>query len=275
MNEHQHALQELNADKASLFTRPNLIVHPRTFYIIYGTNDSGITHLCKALGNTGVAGKPAQYFTSPHDLHYAEQWGISLRNDPSDHFDEAYIQSAFAAGTTSNGIFGVKAVWPDVPYCLEPSLANMFSPFQYIMIMRRDKLRQAIAWWQDLEQWQNGNGKELREQPAFDFRTIEYLRQTITNYERCMLKFFSIKNIQPFIVVHEDLVTAYEEKMSQILAYLDVPVPKDLLSGEQIVQKQADEQIEEWVRKYHQISDEQEKVYTDWSMNVHSTISRV
>jgi len=62
--------------------------------------------------------------------------------------------------------------------------------------------------------------------------------------------FFEACGVQPFKVVYEELVEAYEETALRILDYLNIPFPKDLIFGERRLQKQADTLNERWVEKY-------------------------
>src|SRR5437660_9519697 len=71
-------------------------------YIICTAPRTGSTLLAEALKATGCAGRPAEYF----DIHaHNEQYWIrtlGIRNDAE------YIEKVVEAGTTSNGVFGLK-----------------------------------------------------------------------------------------------------------------------------------------------------------------------
>jgi LPS sulfotransferase NodH len=62
--------------------------------------------------------------------------------------------------------------------------------------------------------------------------------------------FFEASGVQPFKVVYEELVEAYEETALGILDYLNIPFPKDIVFGERRMQKQADTLNDLWVEKY-------------------------
>lgn len=124
---------------------PAPTVTPKRSYLICSTPRSGSTLLCAALGDTGVAGKPAEHFEmlletgrprQPRDYfqrsNNPEVW--ALLDDPA--FDdilggpggwyapapeqtvnpsvpdfEVLRQHAFCEGTTPNGVFGTKIMW--------------------------------------------------------------------------------------------------------------------------------------------------------------------
>ena len=249
-------------------------MYPHTSYIIYATPRSGSTLLCEALRKTGVAGRPGEYFTAPHAQGYSMRWDIPLR-DSTEHLGEDYFRRIYATATP-NGVFGVKILWLALPYCLEQIrklegnemlstselLSTAFTNHRVIMTTRRDKLRQAISWWRAGEThiWRkhSKNPKSLIEKALyFDFHTVENYRQQLISSEQKMQAYFLTSNIQPFTVVYEDFVTAYEETILQLLDYLHIPAPKDLALGEPLLQKQADEQTEMWVQQYYQTKQKQ------------------
>ena len=252
-------------------------MYPRASYILYSTQRSGSTLLCEALRNTQVAGKPAEYFMPAAAQIFTEKWGVVLRNGLDD-LGEAYFQGAYTTATP-NGVFGTKILWSEFSYLLQqlgklapgnetlpiPQLLLSVFPYcQAIMTTRRDKVRQAISWWKAFEtdQWHDGirDKRKARRKPIFRFEAIECLRQNLVDHEQQMLKFFSVYNIQPFIVVYEDFVDNYEETALQILDYLHIPAPDNLAFRERTMQKLSDEQTEEWVQRYYQMKYAQEKL---------------
>ena len=152
-------------------------MYPRTSYIIYAAPRSGSTLLCEALRKTNVAGRPGEFFTPAHAKYYSECWNIPLR-DGTRHLGEDYFKYIYAT-TTSNGVFGTKIIWELFPYCLDQirKLEGMeelstselvsiaFPQHQAIMIMRSDKVRQAISWWKATKTnvwWQLGEKPQKR-----------------------------------------------------------------------------------------------------------------
>jgi trehalose 2-sulfotransferase len=93
-------------------------MHPRKSYIIYATQRSGSTLLCEALKNTGVVGRPAEYFTPSYILKHTEHWGVSLRNKEY-WLGDAYLQRVYETGITPNGVFGLKLLWATFPYFIK------------------------------------------------------------------------------------------------------------------------------------------------------------
>ena len=82
---------------------------------------------------------------------------------------------------------------------------------------------------------------------TFGFRKLYNL---ILEGEAGWRNFFDACGVQPFKVVYEELVEAYEPTAIRILEYLNVPYPKNLVFSERRLLKQADSLNEAWVEKY-------------------------
>ncbi len=67
--------------------------------MICATPRSGSTLLCEALQDTGVAGKPDEYFGPMHVPRWRDQWQVSAVD---------YVDQVLEHGSTANGVFGVK-----------------------------------------------------------------------------------------------------------------------------------------------------------------------
>jgi trehalose 2-sulfotransferase len=169
-------------------------------------------------------------------------------------------------------------------------LQTAFPQHRTILTTRRDKVRQAISWWkasktgiwgqrntrssllheetpQELEayfeKWAKGSNlshEKVPQELEFNFAEIERFRKLIVDLEFRMDLFFFMHDIEPFTVVYEDFASSYEETTLQVLDYLRIPVPRYLVLGEPLFQKQADEQTEEWVQRYYQTKQLQESI---------------
>ncbi|MBE9506501.1 MAG: hypothetical protein IMY86_00490, partial [Chloroflexi bacterium] len=52
-------------------------MRPHTSYLICATNRSGSSLLCEALKNTGIAGRPEEYFWRDDEPFWSERWSVS------------------------------------------------------------------------------------------------------------------------------------------------------------------------------------------------------
>jgi LPS sulfotransferase NodH len=92
-----------------------------------------------------------------------------------------------------------------------------------------------------------------QQEPEFDFILVDNLYKLILEGETGWFDFFKRCGVTPFKVVYEDLVEAYEPTALNILRYLNIPYPENLLFDERKLQKQADGLNEAWAERYVQL----------------------
>src|SRR3954447_6997345 len=110
-------------------------MHPDRSYLVCATPRSGSTLVCHALEETGIAGRPEEYFEAlrhsgrprrpEEDFLGVEDQSIrdhlgerSVGSDPPPRSPlwsraayDRYLEWAFETGTTGNGVFGAKLMW--------------------------------------------------------------------------------------------------------------------------------------------------------------------
>ena len=141
----------------------------------------------------------------------------------------------------------------EVPVIIE----NLFPDVQYIWIVRRNKVRQAVSWAIAAQtgiyaKWQEEFRQPLQE-PVFDFDQIDDLHDLILEGEAGWQNYFESNQIEPFKVYFEDLVEAYEGTGKKILDSLDVPYPDNLAFGQRKMKKQGTSLNEDWAEKYRSL----------------------
>ena len=162
---------------------------PERSYLVCSTPRSGSTLVCEALAQSGVAGrpeeyfealrhsgrprKPEEYFTGVSDAsildHLSER---VVGDDPPQRSPlwsrtayDRYLEWVFAAGTTDNGVFGAKLMWGylgdfvsllrnvaayrDLP--LADLLPAVFPDVQFVRVVRANKVRQAVSLWKAVQ----------------------------------------------------------------------------------------------------------------------------
>ena len=164
-------------------------MRPRISYLVCATPRSGSTLVCQALKETGVAGRPeeyfeallhsgrprrpSEYFTGISDqsiLDHLDERGIG--NDPPPRSPlwsrtayDRYLEWAMDAGTTQNGVFGAKLMWGylgdfvsllrNIPGYRDQSLAELlpevFPDLRFIRVVRANKVRQAVSLWKAVQ----------------------------------------------------------------------------------------------------------------------------
>jgi LPS sulfotransferase NodH len=162
---------------------------PQRSYLVCATPRSGSTLVCHALAETGVAGRPEEYFEALRHSgrpRRPEEYFVGVE-DPSirDHLGERavgsepqprsplwsraaydrYLEWAQETGTTANGVFGAKLMWGyfgdfvsllrnipayrDVP--LAELLPTVFPDLTFVRVVRANKVRQAVSLWKAVQ----------------------------------------------------------------------------------------------------------------------------
>ncbi len=196
-------------------------------YMICATPRSGSTLLCHALRDSGIAGEPDEYFGPMHVSRWQAEWGdIPLAN---------YVARVKEAGSTANGVFGVKIMqryWQHFLNTLSPHreswdavtahqvIATAFPNIKYIWMTRRDKVRQGVSWAKAMQGvpwvWMEAEPFAPEQELAFDFEMIDqFVEQTIL-HEAAWQEFFRVNGIVPMVVVYEDFVQNYEGTVTAV-----------------------------------------------------------
>jgi LPS sulfotransferase NodH len=164
-------------------------MQPDRSYLVCATPRSGSTLVCHALEETGVAGRPEEYFEAlrhsgrprrPEEYflgvedqsirdHLGER---SVGNDPQPRSPlwsraayDRYLEWAFETGTTDNGVFGAKLMWGyfgefvsllrNIPDCRDVPLAELmpavFPDLTFVRVVRANKVRQAVSLWKAVQ----------------------------------------------------------------------------------------------------------------------------
>ncbi len=92
-----------------------------------------------------------------------------------------------------------------------------------------------------------------RNEPTFFFEQIDFMVREIEAHEAAWQRYFAESDVQPLVVVYEDLVLKYEETAIQILNYLNIPTLDHIEFAPRCLRQQADEQTDQWVQRYQRI----------------------
>jgi LPS sulfotransferase NodH len=164
-------------------------LNPQRSYLVCATPRSGSTLVCHALSETGVAGRPEEYFEALRHSgrpRRPEEYFLGVEDQSiRDHLGEReigseppprsplwsraaydrYLDWSFEAGTTGNGVFGAKLMWGyfgdfvsllrnipayrDLP--LTELLPAVFPDLTFVRVVRANKLRQAVSLWKAVQ----------------------------------------------------------------------------------------------------------------------------
>jgi LPS sulfotransferase NodH len=243
----------------------------RAAYLICASQRSGTTLLCRALADTGVAGRPEEYFLAedPSRLpswSFWEEGPYGVVNGVQSR--EEYLQLVLRLGTTPNGIFGAKLMWnylswaiakfQEMPRFAERSAAEIlhavFPDLRVVHVTRRDRVGQAVSW---ARMAQDGVWVVSDEEPPvptgrpeYRFELIAGMEQLIAAGEIGWRSFFDEIACPRLEIVYEDLVSdRYESTIRDVLVHIgadhtvSIPAPR--------THRQADALNDEWVRRYN------------------------
>jgi LPS sulfotransferase NodH len=286
-------------------------MQPQRSYLVCATPRSGSTLVCHALEETGVAGRPEEYFEALRHSgrpRRPEEYFLGVEDQTiRDHLGERavgsepaprsplwsraaydrYLEWAFEAGTTPNGIFGAKLMWGyfsdfvsllrNMPSCRDVPLAELlpsvFPELTFVRVVRANKLRQAVSLWKAVQTatWREdqasakaasveGDGsppyrsfiEEHRPQLRFHYRAIAHLLEQILVEEACWDAFFEHSGIKPVLVLYENFAADYETSTLRLLDRLDLSPPGDFVF-EPRMKRQSDRINDDWVARYSEL----------------------
>ena len=174
---------------------------PQRSYFVCATPRSGSTLVCQALKETGVAGRPEEYFEALVQSgrpRRPEQYFIGADDQTIlDHLEQLrrsddqpalpplwsrsaydrYLEWALAVGTTDNGVFGAKLMWGyfgdfvsllrNIPEYRDLPLAELlpavFPSLSFVRVVRANKVRQAVSLWKAVQtaSWRQEEAAQL------------------------------------------------------------------------------------------------------------------
>lgn len=260
-------------------------------YLICTTPRSGSTVLSQVLEDTGIAGRPEEYFqqTAAHGvargpLDYLGQDlldevlpGSAPRDMGLTTYDPrrfpgfgAYLDWVREEATTPNGVFGIKVMSAymegltanlrallgrDASSGAADLIAAVLPAPRYVFLTRADKVRQAISLWRAIQTWTWRHEEPAPVAPevslSYDFRVLDHLRRSLEAEEAWWEDFFAASGIEPLRIVYEEFARDHESTVVAILDHVGVPIPVGFGVPQPTLKKQSDHRSEEWVERYH------------------------
>lgn len=244
---------------------------PMLSYIICTAPRTGSTLLAEGLKVIG-AGRPAEFF----DIHaHNEQYWVrelGIRDDAE------YADKIVEAGTTPNGVFGLKVHWHQLralqqklaaahngvaagnPHAsLEALIRGRFGEPRYIWLRRRNKIAQGISYYRAAKTglWRSyqgnaGQPNALDQTLTFDFAAIDQHVRVVEEFDRCWELYFRQYRLKALIVVYERFVEGYEPTLRAVIDYLGLPQRDVPVAAPRLV-RQADARSLEWEQRYAEL----------------------
>ena len=240
--------------------------HSRRCYVVCAVARSGSNLLTDGLRETRRAGRPKQFFLPKYEREYAAQCGL----DMSDF--AAYVRGIIPATATSNEVFGFKLMGWYLQEFLErlrataafggeseaqdlEMLGNAFARLQFIQIVRRNKVRQAVSRARAAQTglWKIQEGNAASGEPQFNFDLIASCREDARREEMIWSQFFARIGVQPFRVEYEDLSENYAGSIAAVLKFLKIRAPRRSYL-QPVTVRQTDGLSREWEERFLTLS---------------------
>ena len=231
--------------------------------VICSVPRSGSNLLSYALEDTGLAGRPREYFGARNEAGYAEEWGLPRR-----YSLRSYLKKLAANSTTPNGVWGAHIHLFDLLDVIERArkefgkalserklLEACFPNPRYIYIRRADRVRQAISWIRagDSRQWLRLQGEPVSDRMArldINLDDVDKWIQVFSEQESKWREFFARNNLTVHEVVYEDLASDYQATVLSALDYLGLMPRADLQLPPPRLEKQSDDLTERAAARY-------------------------
>jgi len=237
--------------------------HPRRCYVVCAIPRSGSNLLTDGLHGTRRAGRPKQFFLQKYEAQFAAAHHLNFGGDFA-----VYIRQITNATATSNEVFGFKLMsWylDDFLKRLRATCAfggtaasdldllhNAFPRLQFVRIVRRNKLRQALSKARAAQTnlWKVQDGKSAQGEPQFDANLIEQCFRESEQQEAIWDRFFQRVNVAPFRIEYEKLCADYEGTIRAVLSFLKISLPRRTHIGTPVTIKQSDQISSAWEERF-------------------------
>lgn len=256
--------------------------HQRS-YIICTTMRSGSTMLASGLRETGVAGRPDEYFAPPVRLPQAEVFEMApvryrelLEAHRRTHPAEQVLRGIVEAGTTDNGVFGVKihfqrpfsdfhnavevlqALYGDRQASPHELFGRAFPRLSYLWLRRSDRVAQAVSLYRAIRSSEfvrvEGSNDPIRPvvEEDFDFAAIQRLAEWLQSGDDGWRAFFKRHGIEPLTIDYEELAADYVPTLRAVLDYLGLSAQCPTIAQTRH-RRQADTLSERWAARYREM----------------------
>lgn len=212
-------------------------------YMICTTSRTGSTYLCQLLSSTGVLGKPTEYFNVR---------GMRRRHDetyPSDR--RLQLDMIRTRGGTSNGIYGVKVIAPQMP-----AVCKQVDPFRHlpnlaiVRLRRRDVLGQAISLACARQTGQFYASDAQRTAPAYSADMIRHCLRSVRQQEAIWEQVLTQHSLKLLTITYEDVLDDPQKSIDQIATLVGLASPVSIERALVTLKVQRDTSTTEWRQRF-------------------------
>ncbi len=235
---------------------------PKASLILCATPRSGSTLLCAALADTGLAGRPDEYFSEQPDAMARLQAQVGAPTP------DAYLERLTLATATGDGVFSTKLFAHQAPILerhilmsvdrgvagrsgsFRANLGRALGDVSFIWLRRRNLHAQAISYYRAAVtgQWTHRATDGAAPAPAYDERRLRLFRNLLAAMDREWAGFFRRLGLRPLVLTYEDLSEDLGRDVGLVLDYAGVRRPEALHCPRRL-ERQADEASIAWERR--------------------------
>ena len=233
---------------------------------------SGSNLLKLALAETGIVGEFREYFnTNQMHEYFAEKVDSALSPQVDNTWEQIsesmfrdYAEHCFESYASEHNRFGTKfhrAYMKNVEAIMDPSgefdfhelLGAYFNHIHYIIITRRDKIRQAISLARAYQDglWASNQAIDAKSmQYEYDYQHILNLLKSILKDELEFKAFLRKHDLQATQLHYEDFVEHYSDTIRQVITDIDPTSLDHVVIPEPPLQKQSNHINDEFEEKF-------------------------
>lgn len=224
---------------------------PKIHYLVCTTPRCGGSYLCNLLSETGVLGKPLEYYNP-----YVQLPRLFERFGSEDI--EVVTEQLKRLRTTSNGVFGFKCHFDQFQHLNEHvDISSLFPRLRYIHVYRKDVLRQAISFYRAKASgiWSVYEDPGPSRKVRFDFSQIELAMNDICRKNAGWIKFFALSNTDRIDISYESLMRNPLAQARKVARFVGVDPDFQFQAPYTKPYRRRDPTAEKWVQiiQRHQI----------------------
>ena len=222
-------------------------------YAICTLPRSGSNYLCQLISSTGQLGKPDEYFNAQGQQSLGQQLlGQQVsENQTYPNQRDLQIQKILSAGTTANGVYGLK-LFPNQHDRIRryvdwnQSLPNL----KFIFLKRYDILGQAISWKKVSQTGQFRSDMNSKNQLHYNKDYITKRLRDIVRLNARWELYFAQNGLQPLRLHYETIVEAPQATIDQISQFLQVKDQCAIDFSKIGLEIQSDQTSRDWRDRY-------------------------
>ncbi len=214
---------------------------PARGYAICAVPRSGSNLLCRLLTDTGVLGRPLEYFNGPARR--------TLDHPGYPDEPEAQVAAIRTLGATPNGVYGLKLFPEQFRAAQHVRWTEALPNLSFVRLERRDRLGQALSWARALQTGQYRSTSSATGDAAYDPALIQQCLGRIVRDEARWRLWFARTGIEALSLEYETVAADPVAAVRAVAALVGVDAPDPDMSRIEL-RPQRDAGTERWRQRF-------------------------